>query len=79
MPFNKHDVLWGSTASFLSIGEAISTWKSNEETYERIQGILIDVKELMKVSVRHDETEISRLAYCIEQAIEKRPAEWQIE
>ncbi len=78
MPFNKKSELWKNSDSMLSIGEAISTWKSNEETYERIQGILIDVKHLMRVTVHQDESEISRLAECIEAAIEKRPIEWRI-
>ena len=78
MPFNKKSELWKNSDSMLSVGEAISTWKSNEETYERIQGILIDVKHLMRVTVHQDESEISRLAECIEAAIEKRPVEWQI-
>lgn len=78
MPYDRQSDLWKSGDSFLSIGEAISTWKSNEETYERIQGILVDVKHLMKVTVLQDESEISQLAACIEAAIEKRPTEWQI-
>ena len=78
MPFNKQNELWKNSDTILSIGEAISTWKSNEETYERIQGILVDVKHLMRVTVHQDESEISRLAECIEAAIEKRPTEWQI-
>ena len=28
----------------LKIGEAISNWKDNSEEYQKIQGILIDVK-----------------------------------
>ena len=79
MPFNRQSELWKNSDTMLSIGEAISTWKSNEETYERIQGILIDVKHLMKVTVQQDTSEISHLAACIEAAIEKRPKEWQIE
>ena len=79
MPFDKDSELWAGSDSMLSIGEAISTWKSNEETFERIQGVLVDVKNLMKVSVRQDENEISRLAACIESAVEERPTEWRIE
>ena len=78
MPFNKQSELWKNSDSMISIGEAISSWKSNEEIYERIQGILVDVKHLMRVTVHQDESEMSRLAECIEAAIEKRPTEWQI-
>ena len=78
MPFNKQSELWKNSDSMISIGEAISSWKSNEEIYERIQGILVDVKHLMRVTVHQDESEMSRLAECIEAAIEERPTEWQI-
>lgn len=34
--------------NFVNIGVAFSDWKSNQKTYEQIQGIVIAVKELMK-------------------------------
>ena len=51
------------------IGEAVSDWKSNEKEYERVQGILIDIKYIMQLSVRQDESEILELAECIDNAI----------
>lgn len=34
--------------TLVNIGVAFSDWKSNQKTYEQIQGIVIAVKELMK-------------------------------
>ena len=47
-------------------GEALGNWKDNREAYQRVQGILIDVKALMKVSVRRDAEKIKKLAELIE-------------
>lgn len=79
MPFDSQNDIWKGKGNYLSIGEAVSTWKDNKKTYERIQGILVDIKHLMKVTVRQDESEISQLAACIENSIEKRSSEWQTE
>lgn len=70
MPFDSVDPKWKGASDLLSIGMAISSWKSNEKTYEKIQGILVDVKYLMSISVRGNESEIERLASCIESALE---------
>ena len=50
----------------LKIGEAISNWKDNSEEYQKIQGILIDVKSLMSINVRQEMNEIEKLAKLIE-------------
>ena len=66
MPFcssDQEDVL-------LNIGEATSNWKSNSKTYERVQGILIDVKYLMKCYSHRKETEIGKLVEKIEEAFQ---------
>lgn len=74
MPFDSKSILWNQPDYPMKvIGEAISTWKSNEETYERIPGILVDIKHLMKITVRQDGSEISELAKIIEKALEMRP------
>ena len=54
------------------IGEAVSDWKDNNKLYERIQGILVDVKYLMKIACRQESTEIMQLARCIENAVTER-------
>jgi hypothetical protein len=50
----------------VNIGAAVSDWKSNRKTYEQIQGIVVDVKYLMRVVVPKGENELEKLAVCIE-------------
>ncbi len=57
----------GNGISIENIGLAVSDWKSNKKTYEQIQGILIDVKYLMKKRVEADESELMKLANLIEE------------
>lgn len=66
MPFSSEDTLL-----IQHIGEAVSNWKENTKTYERIQGVLIDVKHLMSITTRQNEVEIMQLAKCIESALDK--------
>lgn len=53
-------------ANMLKVGEAVSNWKDNTEEYQKIQGILIDVKTLMSINVRQEMKEIEKLAKLIE-------------
>ena len=69
MPFDSNSKLWQSE-ELLHIGEATGDWRENAEIYEHIQGILVDVKYLMQITVREDSNEIMRLAKCIEDAAE---------
>lgn len=71
MPYSSASELWRSDSNLLYAGEAVSNWKSNEKTYERVQGILLDVKYLMRMTTRKDENEITKLAEFIESAIEE--------
>ena len=66
MPYSATNKLWQSDSNMLYVGEAISNWKTNQKTYERIQGILLDVKHLMKITVRKDGNEIKEMAELIE-------------
>ena len=47
MPFNKNNNLFGLTKQCGRIGEAMGDWKTEGNTYERVQGIVIDVRYLM--------------------------------
>ncbi len=72
MPFDAMDEKWKSGNSILKVGKAVSDWKRDRmcsKTYEEVQGVLVDVKSLMKVSVRQDQTEIAKLAECISRGI----------
>lgn len=65
MPFDSLQEQWQGSDSMKNIGYAIGNWKGNDKTYEKVHGILLDLKYLMKISVREDEQEILRLAECI--------------
>lgn len=50
----------------INIGIAISDWKDNLDDYQKIRGVLIDVKFLMSINVRYEEDRIKMLAELIE-------------
>lgn len=52
--------------NIINIGTAVSDWKSNLKSYECIQGILVDVKYLMKIRQIREEGKLSELAKIIE-------------
>lgn len=68
MPFNSLD----QYDNLLRVGEAYGDWKQNKESYERVQGILVDIKHLMKISTSQNEEEILKLAKVIELSMEGR-------
>lgn len=68
MPFDSKNTKWKAN-NLLAIGDATGDWRSNDRVYEHIQGILIDVKYLMNITVQNDSTEIASLASCISNAV----------
>lgn len=46
---------------YYRFGETLSDWKGNEETFERVQGILVDVKHLLNMNLQYSPEEISIL------------------
>lgn len=66
MPFDSLKSKYLNNPEMLKVGEAVSNWKDNSEEYQKIQGILIDVKTLMSINVRYEMKEIERLAKLIE-------------
>lgn len=69
MPFSKGNGYFETSANFKHIGEATGTWKNGGNEYERVQGILIDVRHLMHNFVRRNKEEILRLSLLIEEAV----------
>lgn len=51
------------------IGEAVADWKQAAKDYERVQGILIDVKKLMANSTKPNRQEIKRLSDAIKDSL----------
>ena len=66
MPFDCVSGEHTGNLEMVKIGEAVSNWKDNSNEYEKIQGILIDVKTLMNINVRQEMKEIEKLAQLIE-------------
>lgn len=66
LPFDTIKSKYAGNQEMIKIGEAISNWKDNLEEYQKIQGILIDVKALMNINVRQEMREIEKLALLIE-------------
>lgn len=69
MPFNKYGKFFKTTHNMLHIGEARGDWKSNGKSYERVQGILLDVKWMMERTVKRNKSDISQLASLVENII----------
>lgn len=67
MPFESKD----GEAPIVAIGEARSSWKSNKEAYQRVIGVLVDTKYLMKINVQKSKNDIATLAEIIQDIIEK--------
>lgn len=55
--------------NYYSIGEAVSEWKDGSEKYQRVQGILIDIKWLIKNNIRPSNNEIIKLSNAIKESI----------
>jgi hypothetical protein len=66
MPFNTCNSPDSSDIKITYVGEGTSSWKDNKKDYQRVQGILIDVKYLMNINMQQDEQEISKLATFID-------------
>lgn len=55
MPFSKEE--WGEPCDMICIGNANSDWKKGDYEYEKVQGILLDVKTFIRKSISYDEVE----------------------
>lgn len=66
MPFDSLKSKCSDNPEMIKVGEAVSNWKDNAEEYQKIQGILVDVKTLMNINIRQEMKEIEKLAELIE-------------
>lgn len=67
MPYDSLKSECTGNPDMVRIGEAFGSWKDNLEIYQKIQGILIDVKSLMSIHVKQDAEEIKKIAELIEE------------
>lgn len=70
MPYNSLDNKFGTNDTFVNIGEATGDWKTVGHNYERVQGILVDIRYLMYHYVGKPKNQIIALAHSIESAFE---------
>ena len=71
MPYDSRNQKWNSGSNIISIGDAVSDWKTGEKIYEHVQGILVDVKYLMLLGMSSNKEEIKKMANCIEDSVER--------
>ncbi len=71
MPFNQKGPVFPTSEHMLHIGEARGDWKSSGASYERLQGVLLDLKWMMSRTVQRNAKDISQLARLVERAIQK--------
>ena len=63
MPYNKYNENINSECKdYFGIGEAVADWKKSEKDYERVQGILVDVRTLMSIRYKKSTAEIKKLS-----------------
>lgn len=76
MPYNsKHKPYNLENDHYYSIGEAVSAHKYNKKNFERVQGILVDIRFLMKNQCHPNEKEIRLLSEKIIESLEKNNQE----
>lgn len=72
MPYNMNDDSLELNELYENIGQAVSEWKSSQDNhYERIQGILVDIRSLMHIYNGNKRSNIEELARAIEEACKK--------
>lgn len=67
MPYDSQGKRFLTGNSIHYIGYATSDWKNGDKKYENVLGILMDVKYLMGIDNRMDQSEIMKLAEIIEE------------
>ena len=68
MPYDSQGKRFPTGKQIHYIGTATSDWKSDKKKYENVVGILMDVKYLMGIDGRTDQSEILKLAELIEES-----------
>lgn len=71
MPYNMADNVFGLRETVGNIGEAVGDWRRNKKYYERIQGIVMDMRYLMYHYMGNPMKEKVALAECIETVLRR--------
>lgn len=67
MPYNMNKNLFETHDKFVNVAESYGEWRSNTKNYEKIQGILIDVRYLLMNYLGNHDQDKEDLAKVIEQ------------
>ncbi len=71
MPFNKGENKFLTNENYFSIGEAVADWKQSTNDYEKVQGMLVDVKTLISNTTKPNLSEIKKLSEAILKSLEE--------
>lgn len=78
MPYNMNNESLELNELYENIGQAVSEWKtSDNKHYERIQGILVDIRSLMFIYNGNKRSNIEELATAIEEACRKNKRDFR--
>lgn len=66
MPYNKDDNKFETSDFYVNAAESYGKWRSNTENYEKIQGILVDVRYLMINYLGNHDEDKAKLIEAIE-------------
>lgn len=69
MPYNSQDNTFDLSGIFENCGESTGEWKGQDNTYEHIQGILVDINYLMNHYTGNHSRKIMALAESIENGL----------
>lgn len=69
MPYDSQGRKFPTNKPYHCIGNASSDWKKDNQSYENVVGILMDVKYLMKQSTKSSLADVEKLAELIEAEI----------
>jgi hypothetical protein len=69
MPYNSQENIFGYIGVFENCGESVGEWKGQDNTYEHVQGVLVDVNYLMHNYTGNHNKKIIALSESIESAV----------
>lgn len=66
MPYDSTSLPFKTGRTMYRVGEARGDWKKSGAEYEKVQGVLLDIKWLMQRAVRQNPKDINTLAQLVE-------------
>lgn len=69
MPFDRAENAFETNKTFAVVGEASADWKTGGRDYERVFGVVIDTRSMMRFYYEAHESKIKELAETIDRAL----------